>query len=325
MKSACAAVEAGPIGQGDALQHAVDRMRALVRDSLRYHQHWQARADEAELLRAELESVKGKLAVVKGELEAARAELAAIQGSRGFRLLQRLYGLRLFLMPRGSRRERLGAVAFRMARGTVRGPAEEAPPASVAVSTPPVAPSPTVAEAAGNSLPVDTPPRERTDIDDQTYRPRCWQLIEKSPPAAPALNLIILSANHRAGSTLLQRICNARKGTLIWGEHGGSLSYFREIYATAGYSAVSGTQNATTIFVKKRIRTSGSPASPPSWNMSDRRSSVPFGNIWRRSTHNTAKGTTSLDSRRSATIMAKCSCSAAAIPRRTSCFWSAIR
>ena len=93
-----------------------------------------------------------------------------------------------------------------------------------------------------------TQPRERTDIDDQTYEPRRWRLREKSPPAAAALNLIILSANHRAGSTLLQRICNARKGTLIWGEHGGALRYFSEIYASAGYFAVAGAQERDDYF-----------------------------------------------------------------------------
>jgi hypothetical protein len=236
-------VESGPADQGDALHQAVDRIRTLVEDSLRYHQHWQASAHKAGILRAELE-------LVKGELEAVRAELAAIQGSRGFRFLQRLYRIRLFLMPHGSHRERFGAVVFRMARGLARGPAEGHPPTSVAVSIPPVVPPPAIGDtpSTGNLLPMDGQPQERTDIDDQAYQPHRWRLIEKSPPAVAALNLIILSANHRAGSTLLQRICNARKGTLIWGEHGGSLSYFREIYATAGYCALSGAQERDDYF-----------------------------------------------------------------------------
>jgi len=51
---------------------------------------------------------------------------------------------------------------------------------------------------------------------------------------------MILSAGPRAGSTLLQRICNARKGTLIWGEHGGLLRHFPSIYANASYFSMSG-------------------------------------------------------------------------------------
>ncbi|OEF98872.1 hypothetical protein BHF71_02795 [Vulcanibacillus modesticaldus] len=44
------------------------------------------------------------------------------------------------------------------------------------------------------------------------------------------IKLIISSATHRMGSTLLQRICNTRKETLIWGEHGGALTDFANIY-----------------------------------------------------------------------------------------------
>ena len=46
----------------------------------------------------------------------------------------------------------------------------------------------------------------------------------------------------------MQRICNARKKTLIWGEHGAVLQYFREIYASAGYFAVAGTQERDDYF-----------------------------------------------------------------------------
>jgi hypothetical protein len=41
-----------------------------------------------------------------------------------------------------------------------------------------------------------------------------------------AIQLVVLSPVPRSGSTLLQRICNARKGTLIWGEHNEILSHF---------------------------------------------------------------------------------------------------
>jgi len=41
--------------------------------------------------------------------------------------------------------------------------------------------------------------------------------------------LVISAVTQRTGSTLLQRIFNARKKTLIWGEHGGVISHFAEI------------------------------------------------------------------------------------------------
>jgi hypothetical protein len=44
------------------------------------------------------------------------------------------------------------------------------------------------------------------------------------------MDLIISSVTHRSGSTLLQRIFNARQETLIWGEQNGCLSKFLEIY-----------------------------------------------------------------------------------------------
>ncbi|RPF50700.1 sulfotransferase [Aquisalibacillus elongatus] len=44
------------------------------------------------------------------------------------------------------------------------------------------------------------------------------------------MDLIILSATHRSGSTLLQRIFNARKETLIWGEQNGLLNHYQHLY-----------------------------------------------------------------------------------------------
>lgn len=44
------------------------------------------------------------------------------------------------------------------------------------------------------------------------------------------MDIIISSNTHRTGSTLIQRIFNAREETLIWGEHGGALSSFIDIY-----------------------------------------------------------------------------------------------
>ncbi|WP_216828242.1 sulfotransferase [Alkalihalobacterium elongatum] len=44
------------------------------------------------------------------------------------------------------------------------------------------------------------------------------------------MDLIISSATHRSGSTMLQRIFNSRKQTMIWGEHLGCLKEFCIIY-----------------------------------------------------------------------------------------------
>src|SRR3972149_1198387 len=49
------------------------------------------------------------------------------------------------------------------------------------------------------------------------------------------IDLIISGATHRSGSTLLQRIFNARKKTLIWGEHVGCLTDFCKTYDKIKY------------------------------------------------------------------------------------------
>lgn len=51
------------------------------------------------------------------------------------------------------------------------------------------------------------------------------------------MDLLLSSATHRSGSTLLQRMFNARKKTLIWGENGGCLTAFRNIHRNALYYA----------------------------------------------------------------------------------------
>lgn len=47
------------------------------------------------------------------------------------------------------------------------------------------------------------------------------------------MDLLISSATHRSGSTLIQRIFNARVKTLIWGENGGCLTDYCNIYNNA--------------------------------------------------------------------------------------------
>ncbi len=66
-----------------------------------------------------------------------------------------------------------------------------------------------------------------------SYSPRDWQFSEEPSEDSRFIGLMILAANHRAGSTLLQRICNSRKETLIWGEHNALLRHFAGIYHDA--------------------------------------------------------------------------------------------
>ncbi|RSL30117.1 sulfotransferase [Salibacterium salarium] len=44
------------------------------------------------------------------------------------------------------------------------------------------------------------------------------------------MNVIVCAVTHRSGSTLLQRVLNARKKTLIWGQHDRCLKDFIHIY-----------------------------------------------------------------------------------------------
>ena len=52
------------------------------------------------------------------------------------------------------------------------------------------------------------------------------------------MDLVISAVTHRTGSTLLQRIFNVRKKTLIWGEHDGCLKDFYNIYRKARHYSV---------------------------------------------------------------------------------------
>ncbi|RST76327.1 hypothetical protein D4T97_006020 [Siminovitchia acidinfaciens] len=47
------------------------------------------------------------------------------------------------------------------------------------------------------------------------------------------MDLLISAATHRSGSTLIQRIFNARPKTIIWGENGGCLTDYCNIYNNA--------------------------------------------------------------------------------------------
>jgi len=156
------------------------------------------------------------------KLAAAEARLALL-GSRKARIRAKLKALKTRLAPPGSLGERLLAPLSRI----VRGATEQKTPSVDATRTDQTKEKATGTDslAAADATPVAAA--------DKYFSPLGWTL----PPAAECesleLGLIIFSANHRAGSTLLQRICNARKGTLIWGEHGGLLLHFTDIYLSA--------------------------------------------------------------------------------------------
>ena len=71
-----------------------------------------------------------------------------------------------------------------------------------------------------------------------SYQPSSWRMEIPARCDDGFIKLVILSVSHRTGSTLLQRLCNARKGTLIWGEHGGLLRHYAEIYRAAAFFSV---------------------------------------------------------------------------------------
>ncbi len=241
------------------LRHMHDRMYALTEECRRNSNEWCKVAGETAILRSQLEAAHS-------QLEAAADSLKAITDSSGFRFLQVLRSIRLFAAPRDSFRERWGMASFRAARDLgrrlrgARRPVADASQAAVASGQAESAPPPPssaicLKTTCGAGVPpaacsrdgcttkheADSPPPAEPAA--LAYSPRNWRFQENSPPEAEFLNLMILSATGRAGSTLLQRICNARKGTLIWGEHAGALVQFARIYeSVAGFSWVWGQQ-----------------------------------------------------------------------------------
>jgi len=62
------------------------------------------------------------------------------------------------------------------------------------------------------------------------------------------MELFISAVTHRTGSTLLQRICNARKKTLIWGEPASILLYYHNLYQQVSHFAEVHSQVRKTYF-----------------------------------------------------------------------------
>lgn len=62
------------------------------------------------------------------------------------------------------------------------------------------------------------------------------------------MDIILSAVTHRTGSTLVQRIFNARKETLIWGEHGGVVTEFLRIGALAEHFSIHGKEEREAYF-----------------------------------------------------------------------------
>jgi hypothetical protein len=196
---------------------------------------------------AEIQEENRQLSQEVDSLRAAAARLQAITDSRGFRLLQALYAVRLFLIPRLSFRERTAAQAYRAFRGAAHW-------------TKNICRSLTrnrhdVGETVGHKSPVspgfaapEGSLHEERGRKESLYAPLNWRLNDGTGADSKFIKLIILSAVHRSGSTLLQRICNARKGTLVWGEHGGLLTHFADIYTSAAFYSAGATQERIQYF-----------------------------------------------------------------------------
>jgi hypothetical protein len=186
-----------------------------------------------------------KLQEAAFEIMCLRTQLAQLTNSRGYRFVERVYALRQRLMPPGSYRERLALAICRTPLSI-----KKAVPDTwhVLLRRPRTAGQPSIAPAATANIAeptVSTQPlsatedarQSRIDISTVPYFPKSWQIEQKPSADSRFLNLIILSLLHRSGSTLLQRVCNARKKTLIWGEHCAVLRQFADIYKSlAGFA-----------------------------------------------------------------------------------------
>jgi hypothetical protein len=203
-------------------------------------------------------------------LYAAAAQLEAITNSRGYRFLQVVYSIRLYLIPRLSLREHLVIRICRTLRSIVhlsknlwqflkpnrrtqecaamaREPNGRAPEAALPIESPCDAENNQSTALLGFAAP-ETNANTGRGYMALHYAPQNWKPREAARSDDRFIKLIILSAVHRSGSTLLQRICNARKGTLIWGEHGGLLSHFADIYTNAAFYSHNASQESIQYF-----------------------------------------------------------------------------
>jgi hypothetical protein len=178
------------------------------------------------------------------ESEAVRGKLSAIENSDEYRALQ-WFGLHLgqpgslrrrsfFACFRGLRRlcRELGACAesLRVVRPNRSDSGGQEQPNAAG----PVRSQLTASGASQEAEETRSTPKTPQEL---TYHPQCWRLHELTADEQ-SLDLFVLSPVHRTGSTLLQRICNSRKETLLWGEHGGVLTHFATIFRSVALFAV---------------------------------------------------------------------------------------
>jgi hypothetical protein len=273
------AERAGQGRQDIMVRCVLDRMRAMARDSAFRATQAQEHVDAITRLHAQLiDSIEQRRGLeeqkqtLQVEVASLQTRLAAILHSRTYRLARAFGSLRLHLMPRGSLRERAAAVAFRalrrIRRGSLRTSSPVSPSTCAAASLEaigrspavPVLPADTAAhlpKAANQAVAIDKKlgfSKEELDwlthdhVGNTAYAPLTWPLRGPARSDTRFLDLVLLSPVHRSGSTLLQRICNSRKGTLIWGEHGGLLAHFANIYAMAAYFSMAGRQERVDYF-----------------------------------------------------------------------------
>jgi hypothetical protein len=213
-----------------ALRSAADRVRNAEDEAYRHYRRWQAVLLENGAVRRNLAEIE--------------QSLAAIENSDEYKTLRWLDAR---LGPLGSFRRRLLIVGLKIARRLADSPRFCAERLRSIVryrrsdsgSVPTLHDVPAVAIQAvlTDSPRTQKPPAPVAVVPQElAYCPERWRLPQAAVPCKP-LDLLVLSPVHRTGSTLLQRICNARNGTLIWGEHGGVLQRFAAIFAdTAAFS-----------------------------------------------------------------------------------------
>jgi hypothetical protein len=225
-----------------ALRYALQRVKAAEEKACRSYRQRQ------EVLR-ENGAARAKLAAMEHANESLRAKLTSIENSSEYKSLQVLDSL---VMPCGSLRRRFCGASFRGVRQLCRDLRLCVQLLHSFSSAAPLRYHSTNTRESSSltthgNLPLSarlsqgaSPRRSSSTVpEDLAYNPACWQSPEENPEV-DSLDLLILSPVHRTGSTLLQRICNARKQTLIWGEHGGVLKHFSSIFVNAALFSMMG-------------------------------------------------------------------------------------
>lgn len=237
--------------------------------------------DERHETTCEITYLRSRLAHSREQNEWLKAQLTGAGTSRSARVFRLLQSGRASLMPRSSRRERLGIVGFDAIawlarnikhlfralvtkspadcggdRAAIVGHAREEiaalpsrrPPSNVlaiAQRTPPSGGTSVGKSSSGDNLPNTGTLSPLATIP---YSPRSWQLLDTPASGCDSINLAIVSLLHRSGSTLLQRICNARRKTLLWGEHNAMLSKFTDIYRGVAWFSIAGSKEREDYF-----------------------------------------------------------------------------